>query len=581
MWRHQLLPALFLALLSCVEGALFNCSGGHFRYGSISHRLVSGYTVQFTIKTEWKRSFSTGSIFAGRGEDGRAVTGDQVSIPGVWRSSLGNAKTIMFETGDGTSSSLILTVTSYSFEEDYLYGYTIFQHTYDRPNDGGNDWLPTISGCCRCVGEEVQFKVTARVNLAYDTSSLIMSSLPVIELAHSIFMQNVLVASNTYEGDLAQSWQFGSGMSNLTYLVVNTSALGVGYHAVVAQIALERAVTPYDFMLKVVSPEYEADRPYFILGKPVMTIFNDNGVREAALPLLEGYLGYEILFTLTAFTSRSAAEIKSILSFSLPAGAELRNVVREGSPGNSTMNVDFAWTPVGTQANHHFVCFEAVDSLPLQLSSGQHCVQLLVLSVNPAPSFDSPPANSVFRFFMAKMNMFDINGINDNPYDNLLIFPARPLQFGQKGQEMSNTIASEKRVKATDPAAKQQPSSGPPTSHLERTRRCVRVIVERCKYLVQANDDMKTIGVTFRRDWLTIWSMNQGLMSFTPAEGSLVQIGRLYYVQAGDTMQSISMEFGMTMDDLRSLNYDLSNFLPADKIPTGLQICIFPDTCNE
>ena len=38
---------------------------------------------------------------------------------------------------------------------------------------------------------------------------------------------------------------------------------------------------------------------------------------------------------------------------------------------------------------------------------------------------------------------------------------------------------------------------------------------------------------------------------------------------------------GMTMDDLRSLNYDLSNFLPADKIPTGLQICIFPDTCNE
>ena len=136
MWRHQLLPALFLAL-SCVEGALFNCTGGHFRYGSISHRLVSGYTVQFTIKTAWKRSFSTGSIFAGRGEDGRAVTGEQVSIPGVWRDSQGNAKTIMFETGDGTSSSLILTVTSYSLEEDYLYGYTMFQHTYDRPNDGG------------------------------------------------------------------------------------------------------------------------------------------------------------------------------------------------------------------------------------------------------------------------------------------------------------------------------------------------------------------------------------------------------------------------------------------------------------
>jgi len=515
---------------------------------------------------------------------------------------------------------MILTVTSYSLEEDYLYGYSMFQHTYSRPNDGGNDWLPTMSGCCRCVGKEIEFKVTARVNLAYDVSSLIIASVPVIELTASIYVQNVLVASNTYEGELAQSWQFGSGSelgtaalppttalsfnsnANLTYLMINTSAVGEGYHAIVAQIALDRAVTPYDFMFKIVPAEYESDRPYFILGKPVMTIFNSNGVREANLPVLEGYLGYEILFTLTAYTGRRTAEVKNILSFSLPEGAELRNMLREGSPGNSTMHLDFAWTPIGAQANDHFVCFEAVDTHPLQLSSGQHCVRLFVFSVNPAPSFDSPPANSVFRFFMAKMNMFDISGINDNPYDNLLIFPARPLQFGQ---EMSNTIASEKRIKATDPATKVSAAAtfswnpnvtfgayeevicfnlsqaGGPGIVPQMSMRCVRVVVERCKYLVQANDDLRKIGSIFQRDWLTIWSMNQGLTTFTPAEGSQVQIGRSYFVQAGDTLQSISLEFGQTMDDLRSLNYDLSKFVAEDKIPTGLQICIFPDTCND
>ena len=64
------------------------------------------------------------------------------------------------------------------------------------------------------------------------------------------------------------------------------------------------------------------------------------------------------------------------------------NRTLEGEIGNHIMHLDFKWIPLPEQSNTHFVCFEAIDQPAPEadiLSSGQHCVELLVNGVNPAP----------------------------------------------------------------------------------------------------------------------------------------------------------------------------------------------------
>ena len=408
-------------------------TNGHLRFGTISYRQVSGYTVTFTIETQWRRSYSSENVFAGSGPDGRAVTGDVVDVPGVRISDSGVAGPVVFQTGDGAEHPLSLTVTHHSLNEteDFLHGYSILQHTYRAPNDGGNDWLASLSGCCRQYGPEFrEFFITARVNLALDGQSLRAKSLPVLVITSSPVLHRIRVVANTYTGSTAMAWRIGQGSELGTatmppkaaadfrdadscgegeweidpatglavldpatglkvpklcsgILSLNGSALGEGCHPLVVQIASIRSVTPYDCIVHVIAHHMEPLRPVFFGGLPLVTEFDAPGIRSPAIPVLNGYAGYQIYFTLSARTTRPGATLADVRSFALPEGAVLVNYTAEGIAGDAVLHVDFKWTPLPAQAQTHFVCFEAIDQ-PAHgedvLSSGQHCVRLQVSS---------------------------------------------------------------------------------------------------------------------------------------------------------------------------------------------------------
>lgn len=327
------------------------CPGtnGHLRFGSISYRQVSGYTVSFKIETQWRRSYSSENVFAGSGEDGRAVTGDVVDVPGVQISAAGVAGPVVFQTGDGTQHPLFLTVTHHSLNnsEDFLHGYSMVQHTYRAPNDGGNDWLASLSGCCRQYGPEFrEFQITARVNLALDGESLRAKALPVLVITNSPVMHMVNILANSYQGTTGMAWRIAQGselgtavmpptlsadfpLATSGLLALNGSALGVGCHPLVVQIASVRSVTPYDAIIKVIPHHMEQLRPVFILAKPLVTTYSSPGIRSPDMATLHAYAGYMIYFTISARTTRAGARLADIRCMALPEGAVLVNKTTE------------------------------------------------------------------------------------------------------------------------------------------------------------------------------------------------------------------------------------------------------------
>ena len=157
--------------------------------------------------------------------------------------------------------------------------------------------------------------------------------------------------------------------------------------------------------------------------------------------------------------------------------------------------------------------------------------------VNPAPVFQSPAPNTTVRFYMAVPNAFEISGENANPYDNIVLTSQFPLTVGQT---LSPPIASEKRIKATDTATRVSATAtlywtpgitlgaydeticfvlsqaGGPGIVPASSTRCVLMLVERCKYVTQAGDDMKKVGQIFQSDWLSLWGLNVHLDTFDP-----------------------------------------------------------------
>eukprot|EP00290_Baffinella_frigidus_P020544 CAMPEP_0180194248 /NCGR_PEP_ID=MMETSP0987-20121128/2942_1 /TAXON_ID=697907 /ORGANISM="non described non described, Strain CCMP2293" /LENGTH=614 /DNA_ID=CAMNT_0022148989 /DNA_START=32 /DNA_END=1877 /DNA_ORIENTATION=- len=557
-------------------------------------------------------------VFTGSGEDGRAVTGDVVDIVGVQVTDAGEARPIVFETGDGGEYPVALTVTHYSTVEDYVHGFSEITHTYQQLNDGGNDWIASLRGCCRQYGEaNAKFRVTLRVNLAYDPQALMPKGLPVLPVIYDAAIQQVLLPANTDGGLPAAGWRIGNGeelggairpsVGMATFvdgtsgmLSLNSSAFGVGFFPVVVQIASTRSVSPYDFLLRVVPASLRNLRPVFS-GVPLQTNTSSGGL-QTSIPSISTFAGYEIFLTFTASTSRPDSEVKEIRVYSLPLGARMIEGTESRAGGVHTMTADFRWTPRVEQAGTHYVCVEAIDNSTDVLSSGQHCLILLVNGVNPKPAFFAPPPDSTVTFYMEVPNTFDVSGIGENPYDNILLDSKFPLT---PGQVLSPPVASEKKIRATDAATRVAASAtlswrpsrftgafketlcfvlsqaGGPGIIPQTSERCVIVRVERCKYLSQAGDTVQSIGALFRSDWLSLWGINVNLTSFVPPAGTEVLIGRIYTLRSGDTLQTVSKQFGTTVEKIKELNIDLSVAGAEAALAARAEICIFPDTCFD
>ena len=497
-------------------------------------------------------------------------------------------------------------------------GFSEIQHRFEQLNDGGNDWLASLRGCCRNFGPpESKFRVTLRVNLGYDAQALMTKALPVLPVHYDTALQAVQLFANSDGGQTKCSWRIGNGEElgdavrplpeqadfpddATGVFVLNSSAFGIGFFPIVLQVASRRSVSPYDFLLRVIGAELRDYRPYFH-GVPVQTN-TSTGALQSAIPNITTFAGYEIFLTLTASTNRSNCSIREIRGYSLPIGAHMLDGTEAGQPGAHTMTIDFRWTPLVEQAGSHYVCVEAVDNSTETLSSGQHCFILWVNGVNPAPSFSAPPPNAIVTFYMEVPNEFSIAGTNENPYDNILLFPKFPLS---PGQFLSPPVASEKKVRATDAVNRVAVSAilswrpsrftgafserlcfvlsqdGGPGVIPQTSSRCITVRVERCKYMSQPGDTMQSIGALFASDWLSLWGINVNLTTFAPAAGTEIFVGRLYSLRAGDTLSSISRQFGTTVERIKELNVDVSKQGAEMELSAHAEICILPNTCFD
>jgi len=149
------------------------------------------------------------------------------------------------------------------------------------------------------------------------------------------------------------------------------------------------------------------------MSKHLLTSYSSPGIQSTEMGTLHVYACYMIYFTLSARTSRVGSRLPDIRSMVLPEGAVLVNMTTEGSLANHILHVDFKWTPEVAQSHNHCVCFEGIDA-PSDgdadmLSSGQHCVQLEVEVINPAPAFDKPAPKATALFYMRVPNAFIIS----------------------------------------------------------------------------------------------------------------------------------------------------------------------------
>lgn len=204
-------------------------------------------------------------------------------------------------------------------------------------------------------------------------------------------------------------------------------------------------------------------------------------------------------------------------------------------------------------------------------------------------------------------NVVNISGVNDNPYDALVLSAVTALL---PGQTISPPVYTQKRLRATDKATQVSASAsfswrpstrlggynqptcfrlsqlGGPGATGSSATRCFRVSVLRCKYLAQPGDTLRSVAAAFQVDWLALWGLNVGLRTMDVRAGQELVVGRLYAVQEGDSLATVAREMATGVDVLRRLNYDFADQaadtrLAGVDVMTGLgtALCVQPNTC--
>jgi len=210
---------LALAQQPCPSAVQVDNDGqGHFISASISWHETGPNTVMFEINSAWRRKFNwpcrqSGPDSGFNGPDGFPGLGQKLPIVGL-ATTFSNASRLereghvatKFKTGDGKEYDLMLQVTSYSIQEDWLAGTAYVEHTYETPYGGKEPFFPPhyvastknkdtqqpyktkpwdaeLVGCCRMnigLGESYNFKVATTVDLSDHIGSPRIVSLPQI-----------------------------------------------------------------------------------------------------------------------------------------------------------------------------------------------------------------------------------------------------------------------------------------------------------------------------------------------------------------------------------------------------------------
>jgi len=152
-------------------------NGGHFHFGTVHWVKLQQQppVIRFTVEAAFRRSFGA-TNFKGSGTDGRLVVGDKFKPSGL--------ETIMFDFGDGSMlTPMMFTVEAYSVSEDWVQGYTTFDHTYATLSSNTPfEYVGTFKGCCRVsdleVNADTSWALSTIMNVRDDMSSPRLTVLP-------------------------------------------------------------------------------------------------------------------------------------------------------------------------------------------------------------------------------------------------------------------------------------------------------------------------------------------------------------------------------------------------------------------
>jgi hypothetical protein len=108
---------------------------------------------------------------------------------------------------------------------------------------------------------------------------------------------------------------------------------------------------------------------------------------------------------------------------------------------------------------------------------------------------------------------------------------------------------------------------------------CINLLVRRCRYAMQVDQQLQEIANIFNVDWMRLWSLNADLThpDYIIYGGQTIMIGHLYRALPHEMPLQIAKRMGMPEEQMRALNHGLD---VEAELELGDQLCVVPNSCQ-
>ena len=331
----KLLRVLFMTFFMLATVSIY---ASHFRYMTVNWEIIStgpgGTVVEFNVTQSWRRSFY-----------GAPNPGQLVNVG-------------TFQFGDGSISTLLITVNNINTAEDFFVGNATFTHTYS----GSSDVVARFFSCCRISG------LGPNSNDNYDMRTLITLSdptntSPVANTPPNLFIpvdqvNNIQLSAFDPNGDalfyaFPPSSESGlsqpipttpngpATLSSSGLLTIDTNGVSVNTKfATQVKISDSRGASiPVDFIIQTTGA---SNNPPQFLFPPT----------PASGSVINVGQGNTTSFNLEA-VDPDLGDTVNIFATGLPSGSSFT-----ATPGNPA-NFNFSWTPTGADLGAFVIAFTA------------------------------------------------------------------------------------------------------------------------------------------------------------------------------------------------------------------------------
>ena len=312
----------------------------HFRYGNISWQNTSGNTVVFKISQAWR-----GDAFGAFPAIGATVnTGE------------------LFFFGDGSSATIVLTVTSTNPAENWFFGTATLTRTYASSGNYTAFW----SSCCRISNlqnnPDGNYRVQTTVNVGSGNSSPVSSIVPIINVPANNAAATFTIPATDPDGNplsfrFSTSTEAGPGFVQPSGLSINSSTGQMTFNTVgktngqlySTQVMIGDGPTQsaLDFIIRISGTSVNNTPPVF-----------DYTTTPANGSVLTFFVGQQGTFNVRA-TDADPGSTVALTVVGVPTGAAfVPPLPLNGNPVQS----QFRWTPTMSDIGSYVLSFSATDN---------------------------------------------------------------------------------------------------------------------------------------------------------------------------------------------------------------------------